>query len=102
MWNVKRTGVELASERTCRSARRRDLIAWSRDRADHSVRAKGAVDLLRLAEHRLDIFPVHEVVEPGFEVLGSRVAIVDVVAVLPDIDAKDRGGAVHQRVLAVG
>src|SRR5262245_51540902 len=44
-----------------------------------------------LAQHRLDVLPVHQIVEPSLEVLRPRVAVVDVVAVLPHIDAEDGG-----------
>src|SRR6516164_1144020 len=55
-----------------------------------------------LIQHGLGVFPVDEIVEPGLEVLGASVAVIDVVAVLPDIDAEDWRSAVHQRVFAVG
>jgi len=54
----------------------------------------------KLTGQRFDMLPVDEIVEPGLEVLRPR--IIDVIAVLPDIDAKDRLRSVHQRVLAVG
>ena len=56
----------------------------------------------RLAQHGLDVLPVDEIVEPGLEVFRARVAIVDVVAVLPDVDAEDWRGSVHERIFAIG
>src|SRR6185312_15425657 len=58
--------------------------------------------LLRFLEQEGDVVPVHQIVEPGLQVLRTRVAVVDVVAVLPHVDAQQRMRiAVHQRVLAV-
>src|SRR3954462_13482967 len=54
-----------------------------------------------LVEQRLDVFPVHEVLDKRLQIVGTAVAVVDVVGVLPDVAAEDRGGAVHQRILAV-
>src|SRR5512139_1660183 len=59
------------------------------------------VNRSRLVEQRLHVFPVHEVLDERLEVVRAAVAIVDVVGVLPDVAAEDRGGAVHQRILAV-
>lgn len=42
-----------------------------------------------------------EVLDERLEVVGAAVAVVDVVGVLPHVDAEDRGRAVDQRVLAV-
>src|SRR6478735_4645758 len=55
-----------------------------------------------LREQLLDIFPVYEILDERLEIVGTAVAIVDVVGVLPDVAAEDRGGAVHQRAFAVG
>ena len=49
----------------------------------------------------LDIFPVDQAVDERLQIVGAAIAVVDVVGVLPDVDAEDRRGAVHQRVLAV-
>src|SRR4029077_19646632 len=54
-----------------------------------------------LGEQLVDIVPVHEVLDERLEIIGTAVAIVDVVGVLPDVAAEDRGRAVHQRALAV-
>src|SRR3954469_19224849 len=54
-----------------------------------------------LVEQGLDVFPVHEVLDKRLQIVGTAVAVVDVVGVLPDVAAEDRGGAVHQRILAV-
>src|SRR5215813_12116066 len=55
----------------------------------------------RLAEQLVDIVPVDEMIDERLQVIRTAVAIVDVVGVLPDIAAEDRGGAMHQRILAV-
>ena len=56
----------------------------------------------RLGVHLFDLVPVDEIVEPGFEIFRTRVAVVDVIGVLPHIAAEQRPAAMHQRVLAVG
>src|SRR5262245_7931149 len=40
-------------------------------------------------------------IDEGLQVIRTTVAVVDVVGVLPDVAAEDRGRAVHQRVFAV-
>src|SRR6476469_8164815 len=55
----------------------------------------------RECEHLLDVVPVDQIVEPGFEILWPQIAIVDVIRMLPDVAAKQRPAAVNQRVLAV-
>ena len=51
----------------------------------------------RASRHR----PSSQILEESLEVVGTAVAIIDVVGMLPHIDAEDRLGAVHERVLAV-
>src|SRR3954452_24080323 len=58
-------------------------------------------DDLRLVEQGLDVFPVDEVFHERLEIVGTAVAVVDVIGVLPDVAAQDRGGTVHQRIIAV-
>ena len=48
------------------------------------------------------VTPVDEVIEPALEVFGAGIAVVYVVAVLPDVAAENRCGAVNERVFAVG
>src|SRR4051794_27651665 len=48
-----------------------------------------------------DMVPIDETVDEGFEIFRPGVAVVDVIGVLPDIDAQDRRRAVDKRVLAV-
>src|SRR6186713_1805123 len=69
--------------------------------SSHPGQARNDASNLRLVEQGLDVFPVHEVLDERLEIVGTAVAIVDVVGVLPDVDAEDRGGTVHQRILAV-
>src|SRR5690606_32425862 len=47
------------------------------------------------------VVPVDQVIVERLEVLRPGVAIVDVVGVLPHVDAKDRRAAVDERVFAV-
>ena len=47
------------------------------------------------------MLPVDEIVEPGFEIFRPRVAVVDVIGVLPNIAAEQRPAAMNERVLAV-
>src|SRR5690242_12770583 len=58
----------------------------------------GGSGLLVELEH---VVPVDQAVDERLEVFRTGVAIVDVIAVLPDIDAEDRGRAMDERVLAV-
>src|SRR5258706_6958617 len=53
-------------------------------------------------EQLVDILPVHQVIDPRLQIIRPAIAIIDVVGVLPDVDAEDRGGAMNQRVLSVG
>src|SRR5450631_362532 len=52
-------------------------------------------------EQLVDILPVHQMIDKRLQIIRTAIAIIDVVGVLPDIDAEDRRGAVHQRILAV-
>src|SRR4051794_30411112 len=47
------------------------------------------------------MFPIDEIVDVSFEIFRPEIAVVDVIAVLPHIDAEDRRGAVHKRIFAV-
>src|SRR5437016_4675557 len=57
--------------------------------------------LSHLAEQFVDIVPVHEMIDERLQIIRTAVAVVDVVGVLPDVAAEDRGGAIDQRALAV-
>ncbi len=48
-----------------------------------------------------DVVPVHQVLDERLEIVRAAVAVIDVVGVLPHIDAEDRGSAGDQRALAV-
>ena len=48
----------------------------------------------RFAEHLVDMFPVHEMVDERLQIVRTAVAVVDVVGVLPHIAAEQRAGAV--------
>src|SRR2546423_10932630 len=62
----------------------------------------GAAELLAGSlEHFVDVVPVDQVFPERLEIGWSRVAVVDVIGMFPDIAAEDRFAAVHQRVLAV-
>src|SRR5208283_5209597 len=56
---------------------------------------------LLLAEELRDVFPIDQVVDEGLEVVGTAVAVVYVVGVLPDVDAEDRLAAMDERALPV-
>ena len=45
----------------------------------------------------LDIFPIDEVIDEGFEIFRTRVAVIDVVGV----DAEDGGAGVNKRIFPV-
>src|SRR5215211_1073151 len=47
-----------------------------------------------------DRVPVHDV-PPRLEVIGPAVLVLQVIRVLPHIDAKDRSIAVHQRTVLI-
>src|SRR3954452_17348129 len=48
-----------------------------------------------------DLGPVDDV-PPGGEVIGAPVLVVEVVGLLPDVDAEQRGVALHDRAVLVG
>src|SRR5690606_38948977 len=48
-----------------------------------------------------DVIPVHKIIEPGFEIFRTRIAIVDVVGVLPHVDTEQRNAAMHQGVFPI-
>src|SRR6202048_3904781 len=52
-------------------------------------------------EQLVDILPVHQMIDKRLQIIRTAIAIIDVVGVLPDVDAEDRGGAMHQRAFAV-
>src|SRR6202008_4323992 len=55
-----------------------------------------------LRKHLVDMFPVDEMIDERLQIIRATIAIIDVVGVLPDVDAEDRRCAMHQRVFAVG
>ena len=55
----------------------------------------------RLGVKLLDIFPVHEMVEEGLEIIGTPVAVIDIIGMFPNIDAEDRHAAMDERILAI-
>src|SRR4051812_30413560 len=54
-----------------------------------------------LAEHLVNVFPVDQAIAERLQIVGTAVAIIDVVGVLPDVAAENRRCAVDQRALAV-
>src|SRR6266849_9381608 len=76
----------------------------SQDAAAPRFVAQQNSSLLRsgFREQLVDILPVHQVIDPRLQIIRTAIAIIDVVGVLPDVDAEDRGGAMDQRVLAIG
>src|SRR6266403_2684980 len=54
-----------------------------------------------LAVQLVDIVPVDQAVTERLQIVGTAVAIIDVVGVLPDVAAENRRGAVDQRAFAV-
>src|SRR2546430_11912974 len=54
-----------------------------------------------LREQLVDIVPVDQIIAERLQIVGTAVAVIDVVGVLPDVTAEDRGRAVDQRALAV-
>src|SRR5215210_1462469 len=52
-------------------------------------------------EALLDILPVDRV-PPGRQVVGAPVLVLQVVGVLPDVDAQERRRAIHQRAVLIG
>src|SRR4029078_10519938 len=57
--------------------------------------------LTRRLIHFGDIVPIDQIADERLEIVGTTVAVIDVVTVLPDIAAEDRPRAVHQRAFAV-
>src|SRR5262245_20894491 len=69
-----------------------------------SLAGKGLGVRLLLQRHLVafaHLIPVDHV-PPGLEVVGAAVLVVEVVGVLPDIDAEDRELALHERAILVG
>ena len=48
------------------------------------------------------VIPVDQAVDEGLEIFRPGVAVVDVIGMLPHVDAEDRGCAVNERIFAVG
>src|ERR1019366_9813936 len=71
------------------------------DRMSFMIAENPKPSLGRGYEHFLDVFPIHQVIEEGFDVIGPSVAIVDVIGVFPNIAAENRRSAMNERVLAV-
>ena len=47
-----------------------------------------------------DLVPIHHV-PPRLDVIGPAVLVIEIIGVLPDVDAEDRRVAVHQRAVLV-
>src|SRR5690348_453234 len=52
-------------------------------------------------KHLADVVPVHQMVKERFEVVGTAIAIINVIRMFPHVAAEDRLGAVYERILAV-
>src|SRR5215472_13561405 len=96
----------------CSSSRSRTASSAARSGASAVAGAEAVTDFgfglrrktlagRREREHLLDVSPVDEMVEPSFEIFRPFVAVVDVIGVLPHVDAKDRPAALDKRVLTV-
>src|SRR6478736_1785607 len=59
--------------------------------------AKFGLSSASFLEQLIDVIPVHEALDEGLHVVGTAVAVVDVIGVLPHIGAENRRCAVHQR-----
>src|SRR6516162_7507883 len=55
----------------------------------------------RSVKHLGHVFPIDQMIHEGLEIIGPTVAVIDVIGMFPDIAAKDRLAAVHERILAV-
>src|SRR4029453_666979 len=64
-------------------------------------RPAGRTTLLRALQVLRDLVPVNDV-PPRFQVVRAAVLIVEVVRVLPDVDAEDRRLPIHERAVLVG
>src|SRR6201746_2028940 len=80
---------------------RRTRPGISRSGFDASHRSGMTEYRSNLAEQLVDIVPVDEVIDERLQIVGTAVAVVDVVGMLPDVAAEDRRGAVDQRAFAV-
>src|ERR1700691_2056094 len=49
-----------------------------------------------------DIVPIDEIIDKGLEIIGTAVAVVDVIGMFPNIDAEDGDRIMDDRVFAVG
>ena len=97
--NLQRRPVDGCVRR--RRLRAKDAEPDGLKRTPSGSRPEGAGRSLLLAEQLGDIFPIDEVIDPRLQIVGPAIAIVDVVGVLPHVDAEDRLRAVDERVLAV-
>src|SRR5580658_8394370 len=79
----------------------RQLQKAGREAPLPSVHSRDGALFRRRFVHLGDVVPVDEILEERLEVIGTPVAIVDVVGVLPHVAAENGRGAVHQRILAV-
>src|SRR6266850_8432840 len=53
-------------------------------------------------EQLVDILPVDQMIDKRLQIVRAAIAIIDVVGMLPDVDAEDRRGAMDQRAFAIG
>src|SRR6516165_10916152 len=54
-----------------------------------------------LREQLVHVVPVHQMIDKRLQVVRAAIAIIDVIGMLPDVDAEDGRCAVDQRVLAI-
>src|SRR4051812_4638078 len=47
-----------------------------------------------------DLSPIHHI-PPGLDVIGPAILVIEIIGVFPDIDAEQRGIALHQRAILV-
>ena len=54
-----------------------------------------------LREQLVHVVPVHQMIDKRLQVVRAAIAIIDVIGMLPDVDAEDGRCAMDQRVLAI-
>src|SRR5207302_10653721 len=80
-----------------KGAGRPRALLWSPAESSGDGRLAGRCGLV----HLVDIFPIHQVVEEGLDVVRPPVSVIDVVGVLPHVATQNRFGTVHQWILAI-
>ena len=102
---VGRSAASTPGERQVTASQRPVLLSALEPAAPGRTAARSVCNRSQLLHRRVvhlrDVFPIHQMIHEGLEIVRPSIAIIDVVGMLPHVAAEDRLAAVHQRVLAV-